>query len=205
MTTLPLLPDAGSYVEMTAADEQVTRVRVLDSEHERLILSVPRSAVPRVGSPVALRWSAAPRGRYALGCTVLEVDDNRIEVEARGEPAVEQHRHFVRGGGGEQVLMRRPGFPEASGWIRDISEHSMRGHFAGAEVQDGDDLRLWIQLGNEVVEVAAVATKVAALPQRVPPGPLSVEMIAVFETDETQARIIRRYVMRQQLLCRPRG
>jgi hypothetical protein len=205
MTTLPHLPDVGSYVEMTPVDGQPARVRVLDSEDARLILSMSRAGVPDVGSTVALRWSAAPRGRYALVCTVLEVDDVRVEVEARGEPAVEQHRHFVRGGGGEEVLMRRPGLPDARGWIRDISETSMRGHFSGAEVSGGDDdLRLHIRLDDEMIELAAVATKVAALPQRVPPGPLSVELVAVFSTDESQARIIRRYVMRQQLLYRTR-
>ncbi|MEU7907868.1 hypothetical protein [Actinoplanes sp. NPDC049118] len=205
MTTLPLLPDAGSYVEMTASDEQAARVRVVDTEGARVILSAPLAAVPPVGATVSLRWSAAPRGRYVLACTVVEVDANLVEVEAHQQPVVEQQRHFVRGGGGEQVLLRRPGYPEANGWIRDISEHSMRGHFAGAVVNGGDDLRLRIQLGNEVVELAAVATKVAALPQRVPPGPMSVEMVAVFDLDESQARIIRRYVMRQQLLSRTRA
>ncbi|MET8148982.1 hypothetical protein ACIBSW_33035 [Actinoplanes sp. NPDC049668] len=205
MTTLPLLPDAGSYVEMSVSDEPTARVRVVDAEGARLILSAPRDAVPGVGSAVALRWSAAPRGRYALSCRVLDVEENMIEVEAQRQPVVEQHRNFVRGGGGEQVRLRRAGFPEASGWIRDISEHSMRGHFAGAEVNGGDDLRLEIQLGTELVVLDAVATKVAALPQRVPPGPMSVEMVAVFEPDESQARIIRRYVMRQQLLSRTRA
>jgi hypothetical protein len=205
MTTFPLLPDAGSYVEMSVSDEPTARVRVVDAEGTRLILAAPRNAVPGVGSAVALRWSAAPRGRYALSCRVLDVEENMIEVEAQRQPVVEQHRNFVRGGGGEQVVLRRAGNPAASGWIRDISEHSMRGHFAGAEVNGGDDLRLEIQLGNELVVLDAVATKVAALPQRVPPGPMSVEMVAVFEPDESQARIIRRYVMRQQLLSRTRA
>nr|BFE76482.1 hypothetical protein GCM10020092_097830 [Actinoplanes digitatis] len=190
---------------MSVSDEQTARVRVVDSEDARLILSAPRDSVPGVGANVALRWSAAPRGRYSLLCRVTDVEENMIEVEAQRQPVVEQHRHFVRGGGGEQVRLRRAGFPDASGWIRDISEHSMRGHFAGAEVNGGDDLRLEIQLGTEMVVLDAVATKVAALPQRVPPGPMSVEMVAVFDPDESQARIIRRYVMRQQLLSRSRA
>ena len=41
-----------------------------------------------------------------------------LKVEARGEPVVEQQRNFVRGGGGEQVIMHRTGFPDAAGWIR---------------------------------------------------------------------------------------
>jgi hypothetical protein len=205
MTTTVLLPDAGSYVEMTASDEQAARVRVVHAEGRALTLSVPLVAVPEVGGAVTLRWSAAPRGRYALTCAVLDVDENRLEVEARGEPMVEQQRHFVRGGGGEQVAMFRTGFPDANGWIRDISEHSMRAHFEGTNVRDGEDLRLRIELGNEVIDVPAKAQKVAALPQQVPPGPMSVELVAIFSTNEAQARVIRRYVMRQQLLSRTRA
>jgi len=205
MTTSVLLPDAGSYVEMTASDEQAARVRVVHADGMGLTLSAPLVAVPDVGAAVTLRWSAAPRGRYALPCAVVEVEENRLEVQARGEALVEQQRHFVRGGGGEQVVMHRPGFPEATGWIRDISEHGMRAHFEGTNVRDDEDLRLWIQLGNEVVTLAATAAKVAALPQQVPPGPMSVELVAIFETDESQARIIRRYVLKQQLLSRTRA
>ncbi|WP_041840622.1 hypothetical protein [Actinoplanes friuliensis] len=205
MTTSVLLPDAGSYVEMTASDEQANRVRVVHADGAALTLSAPLVAVPGVGSAVTLRWSAAPRGRYALTCAVVEVDENRLELEVRGEPLVEQQRHFVRGGGGEQVVMRRTGFPEATGWIRDISEHSMRGHFEGTNVRDGETLHLWIQLGTEVVELTAIATKVAALPQQVPPGPMSVELVAIFSVTEAEARIIRRYVMKQQLLSRTRA
>jgi hypothetical protein len=190
---------------MTASDEQASRVRVVHAEGRGLTLSAPLVAVPQPGEAVTLRWSAAPRGRYALPCTVVGVDENRLQVEAHSEPVVEQQRNFVRGGGGEQVLMRREGFPNANGWIRDISEHSMRAHFEGTNVRDGEDLRLRIELGSEVIEVAAKSSKVAALSQQVPPGPMSVELVAIFEADETQRRVIRRYVMRQQLLSRTRA
>jgi acylphosphatase len=206
MTTLAHhLPDAGSYVEMTASDEQAARVRVVHTGDAGLTLSTPLAAVPRVGSAVTLRWSAAPRGRYALPCAVVEVDENRVEVRPAGEAQVEQQRHFVRGGGGEQVILRRPDWLDAHGWIRDISEHSVRAHFEGTNVAPGEELQLWIQLGSEIVDLAATASRVAMLPQQVPPGPMSVEIVAVFDSDETQARVIRRYVMRQQLLSRTRA
>ncbi|MFI5935582.1 hypothetical protein [Actinoplanes sp. NPDC051494] len=204
-TSLALLPDAGSYVEMTADDEQAARVRVVHAEGAGLTLSAPLAAVPSVGSSVTLRWSAAPRGRYALACAVVQVDENRVEVQPAGEPHVEQQRHFVRGGGGEQIILSRPGWNDAHGWIRDISEHSARAHFEGTNVAEGEELRLWIQLGSEIVDLAATAARVAMLPQQVPPGPMSVEIVAVFAPDESQARVIRRYVMRQQLLSRTRA
>jgi hypothetical protein len=93
MTTTVPLPEAGSYVEMTTSDEPAARVRVVHAEDDGLILSASLVAVPAVGASVTLRWSAAPRGRYALTCAVTEIDENRLLVEARGEPLVEQQRH----------------------------------------------------------------------------------------------------------------
>ena len=205
MTTSAHLPDAGSYVEMTSSDEQAARVRVVHAESAGLTLSAPPAAVPPVGTPVTLRWSAAPRGRYALQCAVIGVEESRVRVRAAGAAEIEQQRHFVRGGGGEQIVMRRAGQGDAHGFIRDISEHSMRAHFEGTTVTEGEELQLWIQLGSEIVDIPAVASRVAMLPQQVPPGPMSVEIVAIFATDESQARIIRRYVMRQQLLSRTRA
>src|SRR6188768_780237 len=130
MTTTQVLPDAGSYVEMTAADEQAARVRVVHAEGAGLTLSAPLAAVPGVGAAVTLRWSSAPRGRYGLSCAVLGVDENRREREVRGAPMLEQHRPFLRRGGGAQVTLHRPGSPAPTGCIRDISEPSMRAHLA---------------------------------------------------------------------------
>ncbi|OJF14695.1 hypothetical protein [Couchioplanes caeruleus] len=205
MTTSAHLPEAGSYVEMTDADEQAARVRVVHAESSVLTLSSPLAAVPPVGTTVTLRWSAAPRGRFALPCAVVEADENRLEVRTAGEALVEQQREFVRGGGGERIIMRRPGWKDAHGWIRDVSEHSARAHFEGANVVEGEELQLWMQLGGEIIDIPAVAARVAMLPQQVPPGPMSVEIVAIFDIDESLARIIRRYVMRQQLLSRTRS
>jgi hypothetical protein len=158
-----------------------------------------------VGDSVTLRWSAGARGRYVLTGTVLTATENRIDVAAGSAPEVEQNRNFVRGGGGEHVLLRRPGCTDALGWIRDLSEQGMRAHFADADLAEGDEIRLHIQLDSDMVEVTAVATKVASLRQTIPQrGPMSVELVAVFRPDETQAQVIRRYVMRQQMLARSR-
>ncbi|MEV6598048.1 hypothetical protein AB0M36_14375 [Actinoplanes sp. NPDC051346] len=205
MTTPAHLPEAGSYVEMTDCDEQAARVRVVHAESAGLTLSAPLDAVPPVGATVTLRWSAAPRGRFALPCAVVEADENRLELRTAGEALVEQQREFVRGGGGEQVIMRRPGWRDAHGWIRDISEHSVRAHFEGTNVVEGEELQLWMQLGSEIIDIPCVASRVAMLPQQVPPGPMSVEIVAIFDVDESLARVIRRYVMRQQLLSRTRS
>jgi hypothetical protein len=184
--TSHMLPDPGTLVEMTASDEPLRGVRVVHADGAFLILSLALDAVPAVGAQVTLRWPAGDRGRYAQEAVVVEVDENRIGLEPSAAARLEQQRNYVRGGGGEQVLMCRPGKPDAIGWIRDISEHSVRAHFAD-------------------VEVPATAAKVASLRQSLPQrGPMSVELVAVFDADETQAQTIRRYVLRQQLLARAR-
>jgi hypothetical protein len=201
--TSHVLPDPGTLVEMTASDEPVRGVRVMHADGSFLILSLALDLVPAVGATVTLRWPAGDRGRYAQDATVVEIDENRIGVETTGAASTEQQRNYVRGGGGEQVLMCRPGEPDAIGWIRDISEQSVRAHFADVELHDGDAFTLRILLDPDLVELPATAAKVASLRQRLPQrGPISVELVAVFDPDETQAKTIRRYVLRQQMLTR---
>ena len=72
-------------------------------------------------------------------------------------------------------------------------------------MQPGTEVKVLVELGNEVIELKAVAVKVAQLRQQVPPGPLSVELVAIFLPEEAQARVIRRYVLRQQMLARSRA
>jgi|SRR4051812_20532927 hypothetical protein len=204
MTSHPF-PDTGSLVEITAGDEPVPGVRVVQTDDQVVVLSLAPTAVPAEGGPVTLRWPAGLRGRYVQAGTIVGVDENRVAVELSGRPDVEQQRHFVRGGGGEQVLLRRPGQPDVPGWIRDVSEQSVRAHFTDVDLHEGDDIGLRFLLDPDLVDVQAVVSKADALRQSIPRrGPMSVEVVAVFVTDETQAQIIRRYVLRQQMLDRAR-
>ena len=98
------------------------------------------------------------------------------------------------------------GEPDALGWIRDISEHGVRAHFADVDLTGGDEIVLRILLEDEIVEIEASVTKTGSLRQSIPRrGPMSVEVVAVFDTDEHQAQAIRRYVLRQQMLSRTRS
>lgn len=201
--TSNLLPDAGSLVEITASHKLVSGIRVVQTDGPVLILSLALAAVPPEGATVTVRWPAGPRGRYAQTGAVVGVDENRVAIELTGDPVVEQQRHFVRGGGGEQVMLRRPGQPDANGLIRDLSEQGIRAHFEDVDLHDDDKIELCIQLGPDVVEVGAVASKVASLRQSIPQhGPVSVEIVAVFTAGEKEAQVIRRYVLHQQLLAR---
>ena len=199
--TSDLFPSDGSRLELGNGDVRVAGVRVVKATGAAVTLSLALDDVPRPGAEVTLRWPVAPRGRYSVRGTVTATDENRVDVRLLGEPVLEQHRHFVRGGGGESVLLVRPGEQEAIGWVHDISERSVRAHFSDVDLRPGNEMVLRVQLGTEVVEFPAVATKVSAIRQQLPArGPLMVEMVAVFENDDDrQAKVIRRYVLRQQV------
>ena len=203
-----MLPPDGSYIEMTSYGEMVPEVRVVQTAGTRFTLSMALAHVPPAQSPVELRWAAPPRGRLSQPGHVISVDGNRIEVRITGTPTVLQSRSFVRGGGGETVTMIRPDREPAHGVVHDMSERAVRAHFTGIELTDGEEMVLRVALGDEEVAFPATALKVSSMLQQVPvEGPLSVELVAVFaeDQDETQAKIVRRYIMRHQLLTRNRG
>ncbi|GAA4597674.1 hypothetical protein BJY16_002438 [Actinoplanes octamycinicus] len=200
-----LFPEDGSRIEMEAGGECHTGVRVVAASAAAVTVSLARADVPLLGTVVTLRWSAAPRGRYVVSAAVAAVDENRVELRLIGEPQISQSRLYVRGGGGEPIVMTRPELPEAIGWVHDISERSVRAHFTDVEVRPGHEVTLRVQLGADEVELTGTVTKASAMRQQVPVrGPLSVEMVALYDPEEWQAKILRRYVMRYQLQMRTR-
>lgn len=209
MMTYAAVPAISTLVEMTTSGEPLGGVRIDGVRDTRLDLSLPAATAerPAVGDAVTLRWAAGPRGRYAVTGTVIEPPaDNRLTVAVSGPPVIEQHRHFVRGGGGEQVWLHRYGTTDSAeyaGWIRDISEQGIRAHFADVAVTDGDPLRLRVDLGPDAVDVTGTVLAVRDLPDAGAARPMR-EIVAVIAADEVQAQVIRRYVLQQQLLTRSR-
>jgi hypothetical protein len=203
----PLLPADGSYIELTSYGETLTDVRVIHAGEEVITLSLALAEIPPPGTAVTVRWAAAPRGRYAVTANVAAIDGNRFDIRFAGEPSIEQARDYVRGGGGELILMERDGEEDAVGFVHDLSERAVRAHFTDIHVRPGDEMLLKVQLTDEVVEFPARAFKVSSMRQQVPRrGPLSVEMVAVFgDRDDQAAKMVRRYIMKQQLLSRSRA
>ncbi|GGN58068.1 hypothetical protein GCM10010112_11540 [Actinoplanes lobatus] len=202
--TSSLFPADGSHVEMDLGGRTLPQVRVVRVTDATVTLSLARADVPLTsGSPVTIRWPAGSRGRYAQHGTVVRVDENRIDVTLPGEPEIEQQRLYVRGGGGEAILLVRADKPQVTGRVHDISEQSVRAHFSDVDLRPGDQMLLRVQLGSEVVEFPATALRVSSLRQQVPVrGPVMVEMVAIFDRNEHQAKIIRRYVFRLQTMAR---
>ena len=202
----PMLPADGSYLEMTSYGETLSGVRVVHAHEEVITLSVALDDVPPPGSAVTVRWAVAPRGRYAVTANVATIDGNRFDVRFAGPPSIVQARDYVRGGGGELIVIERDGEDDVTGFVHDLSERAVRAHFTDAIVRPGDEMLLKIQLAEDVVEFPARAFKVNSMRQQVPRrGPLSVEMVAVFDgPDDRPAKLVRRYIMKQQLLTRSR-
>jgi hypothetical protein len=191
---------------MISNGETMPDVRIVRVTGTGLLLSLALDHVPPIDSTVTLRWAAAPRGRYTLRCDVVAVDGNRVEVTYSGKPTLVQTRSWVRGGGGEPIVLLRPGHEEVRGVVHDLSEQAVRAHFTDIEAHPGQDMQLQVQLDDEVVEFVATAHKVSSMRQQVPRrGPLSVEMVAIFKPDEHQAKLVRRYILRHQLQARARG
>ncbi len=201
------LPADGSYLELTSAGHTLPQVRVVRTNGTMIMLSLALDDVPPAESQVTLRWSAAPRGRHVAAANVASVDGNRIEVQLSGEPVIEQLRHFVRGGGGEPIVVVQHGLESSVGFVHDLSEQSVRAHFSDIEVAAGDELIIRLQLGDDVLERRAMATAVSSMRQQLPRrGPMSVELVAVFaDRDDVNSQTIRRYVLRNQLLARSRS
>jgi hypothetical protein len=201
------LPADGSYIEMTAYGETLSDVRVVHADGSDVTLSLALTDVPQPGTTVTLRWAAAPRGRYAQDAAVVGTDGNRVDIRFSGEPSLVQARSFVRGGGGEMIMMVRPDEETATGFVHDLSERAVRAHFTDITLRPGAAMLLRIRLDEEMVEFPATAFKVSSVRQQLPKrGPLSVEMVAVFDVeDDRAAKIVRKYIMRQQLMSRARG
>ncbi|GAA2621217.1 hypothetical protein [Paractinoplanes durhamensis] len=203
----PSLPPDGSIIEMTSYGETNPEVRVVHATGTVVTLSLAMAQIPPADTTVELRWAAAPRGRFAQSAHVIAIDGNRVEVRFTGQPSVLQSRLYVRGGGGEPLVLSREGHPDAIGVVHDMSERAVRAHFTDVEIYPDDEMTLSIHVGEEMVSFPATALKVSSIRQQVPfRGPLSVEMVAVFDdSEEAQARVVRRYIMRHQLTHRNRG
>jgi hypothetical protein len=84
--------------------------------------------------------------------------------------------------------------------VLDVSERSVRGRFDAIDVRAGDPAEVRFLLDDDVIEVTGTVLRVIEHDT-----PKAVEVVIVYEPDESQATVVRRYVLRQQMLARARG
>ncbi|HEX8631554.1 MAG TPA: hypothetical protein VF755_25630 [Catenuloplanes sp.] len=205
----PAWPTVDTPVEVgvPTGDRHPSRVQEAGEQWLSLTAPVGPEGVepPGLGGELTVRWAAGPRGRYALPVTLVATSATAEPVwvvQAAGAARIEQDRHFVRGGGGEEVQLRRVGAPAdhtSRGHLVDVGEGSVRARFTGLNIRTGEQVWVQLSLGDAIIpavgEVFQVITEV---------NTTVVEVVTVYELPENQARAIRRYVLRQQLLTRSR-
>lgn len=204
-----VLPEVNMLVELAVFGGGAYPSRVEDRDGDVVTLAAPMdllvSDVPEIGQRVTMRWTAGRRGRYAAPGKIVEMRHERVatwDVVVTGPPEIEQHRQYVRGGGGEPIRLRRtldPKEPAVDAWVVDISERSARGRFKKVDFQAGDPVTARIVLDDDVIEVEGTVLRRIEQPE-----PHVVDVVVVYEPSETQATAIRRYVLRQQMLSRAR-
>jgi hypothetical protein len=195
------LPGINQLIEIVLADGALFPSRVEDVVGGRYMVAAPLAAVetPTPGSSLALAW-VAEQSRYALQVVWLGLTKQhppRWEVEVAGEPRLQSRRRYVRGGGGEPVVLRGVGeVPDRTvlaGEIIDLSESALRFRARDTEYVPGDEVNVGFQLQEHHLETLG---RVQAL-RPVDGG--AVDVVVDFEIREDVARAIRHYVYQRQL------
>jgi hypothetical protein len=187
-------PALHAAVTLSTDGGATLRALVQLVEDEAVSLGLPDGSMPRPGVGVTLHWPAGPRGRWSQPGTVVAAVGPAgtcpatVVVHRTGTPTLEQQRQFVRGGGGEPVTVGG-----VEGRLRDIGEQGLRARVPGHGVRRGDAVRARVELDDDVLTFAGTVHKIDGE-----------DLVVVFVSDEAQAQIIRRYVLRQQMLARAR-
>jgi hypothetical protein len=203
------VPGINALIELAVFGGEAYASRVEDLNGRRLTVAAPLnlliSDLPEIGRKVTLRWPAGPRGRYAAPATIAEIHQDRIatwDIDVTGPPEIEQNRRYVRGGGGEPMCLRRtlsPDDPAVDAWVVDVSERSVRGRFTDLKIKAGDPVTVRMTLDDEMVDVTGSVLRVIDQPEE-----KVADVVVVYEPDEQQATVVRRYVLRLQMLARAR-
>ncbi|HYN92670.1 MAG TPA: PilZ domain-containing protein [Pilimelia sp.] len=203
------LPVLHARIELAVLGGNTYASRVEDIDGRRLTVAAPLnllvSEVPADGTELTLFWSGS-RGRHWVPGRLVRIDRAHVTtwlVELTGEVTVQQRRGYVRGGGGEPVRVRRELTPDdrpVEGHVVDVSERSVRARLPRLTVKAGDPVTVRLVLDEDVVEVTGSVLRVVEHAQ---PGG-GVDVVAVYDPPESQASLIRRYVLRSQMLARAR-
>lgn len=198
------IPAVNTLVEVSILGGDSYRSRVEDAGPGLITvaapLNLPAQDRPEAGTQVTIRWTAGARGRYAAPARLVELIRGAVPrwvTRPSGPVAVEQSRQYVRGGGGEPVVLLRhnPDDPSpVTGYVVDLGEGGLRARFTGTEITVGERVVVTLILDGDTIDAPGRAYRAAA-------GP-GAQVVIVFDLGERQAQVIRRYVIRDQMRSR---
>jgi hypothetical protein len=199
----PLALNALVDISLASGATYPSRVEDVDGDVLRVAAVLGSLDGVRVDDPVELAWLLGGERLAAPGKVVgLPVTQTRTwDVRITGEPRRQNRRGYVRGGGGEAVRLRRPddAGPALDGYIIDVGEASVRARVQKCDYEADEPLQVAMQLGPDVVKVEGPVIAVRAI---VETG--YVDVVVSFETGEALGRVIRGYILKQQLERRRR-
>jgi hypothetical protein len=201
-------PDVNTLVEIVH-DGREFPSRVEDGSGTVLTLAAPLGGTlepPEPGSVFRLRWSAGPRGRYLAQFRLIDIVRGTVSVwnaEMVGEAVVEQRRRFVRSGGSEPVQVRgeeAAAGETVNGRIINISEGGIRCILHESALTERQAVSVTMRLDDRILAVEGQILRTTR-----GETPKETIVVIVLDLTESDAGIVRRYVMQQQILARRRA
>jgi c-di-GMP-binding flagellar brake protein YcgR len=170
--------------------------------HVSAPLDVPPQSDPMAGMAMELAWLVG-ENRYAVSVIVAEVrrEQDQIMVELAGSPYRHNRREYFRGGGGEPIRLTNAltDLMPVTGYVIDLSEGGVRCRVRDGVYRVGDTLDATVWLGEDLMQ-----TRVRVLYVRFDKETALYDVVATYPTNEKIARVIRRYVLHQQIQERRR-
>lgn len=198
------LPEINSLVDVRFPDGREYPSRIEDVNDTTMSIAAPFGGgvePPEIGSTVDLCWTG-PRGQYRALVRLLELHREHVRrwtVELAGPVQLAQRRRYVRAGAAGEPVTIRVNETEVSvtGRAVDLSEGGMRCWVTEGEVAAGQQVTVTIGLDDNQLSVNGEVLRV--LERRTGKG---LDVVIVFDLAEAAADVVRRYVMRAQLLAR---
>jgi hypothetical protein len=191
-------------ISLASGASYPSRVEGVNGDVVRVAAPLSRVDPLRAEDSLELAW-LVDNDRFAVAARFIGVwvDNTRTwDLRLAGEPRRQNRRGFVRGGGGEAVRLRRPDDPAQplDGHVIDVGEEGVRARVRACDYAAGETLTVTMLLGDDVVEVEG---PIFAVRRIVETG--YVDVVVQFHAGEQVGRMIRGYILKQQLERRRRA
>jgi c-di-GMP-binding flagellar brake protein YcgR len=202
------LPSINGLVELIVDEERVYRSRVEDVAEDRLTVAAPMGIGdlerPELGASLDLCW-VDERYFNVVQVRLLGLIRNRTvgwEVQVAGEVRHENRRNFVRTKCDGPVTIERAGDVDptsrAQGRILDVSEGGVRVWVPTSDYRSGDVVKVGMTLDGAAVEAEGDVRRTIEDSR----GIKGVDIVVSYELNESDAQVIRRFIIARQIADR---